>query len=139
MLRTVNNKLYLALSETDEIEITQEMIHELKKNSRQNVLVDYPNVRHAVQVRELFVRIYDQLGYQILRSDDSFPNYVLNIDDKALNAHAFVNSVDFFSSQYARDECDLVICWNDNLSDPKGVKILELRPKFDMFGHYLMK
>lgn len=140
MFRQRNGKFYLATSESEEIEITQELLAGLKKNfGRRNTLVDYPNVRQPVQVRELFIRIYDQLGYRILRSDESFPNYVLALNDdhgKSLNAHAFVNSGDFIS-QFAHDECDLVICWNDNLSEPQRFEILELQGKFDLFGHYL--
>lgn len=139
MLRYVDGKIYLAITKSDQMEITQDMLIELKENTRRrNLLVDYPNVRHPVQVRELFIRIYDQLGFRILRSDESFPNYVLSFDNKqSVRAHVVVDSADFINGQYPCDECDLVICWQNTLSDQKDFDILELKPKFDLFGHYL--
>ena len=77
-------------------------------------LTTYPAVRNVANVRELFVRIYDQLGFEVLKSQEEFPHYVLTHNGKPICAHVVVRSQDFQMLDFDTLACDRIICWIDD-------------------------
>ena len=130
-----NGKYYIALSESEKIEITQDILEIRDQLVSRSLIVDYPNVRSTVQVRELFVRIYDQLRYEIIRSDETYPNYILKNKQTGsyVQAHVFLSSSEYDNEKYP--DCDLVICWENALGTGQ-VDVLELKERFDLFGSF---
>jgi len=138
MLLQKTGKVYLRLEDGREIEITERSLEEIARLERfqtdlaefkKEILPDYSLIRSPINVRELFVRIFDRLGFEILLSQDGFPNYVLLRNKKELSAHVVVNAREF---QGLPQQPDLLICWkNDRLRD-ETIEILELSRFYDL-------
>jgi len=121
-----------------ELELTKETLDTISgfKKGQTNVLKHYPNITHSVQVRELFVRIFELLDFQILRSSDSIPNYILRQHEKTFGAHVVVTSSEI--KHLDLPNCEMIICWRDTLSKndrPDGIEILSLEEHFDLLGN----
>ncbi|MBT3602411.1 MAG: hypothetical protein HOE48_18380 [Candidatus Latescibacteria bacterium] len=95
-------------------------------------LTTYPAVRSVVNVRELFARIYEQLGFEVLKSQEDFPHYVLAIDGKPICAHVVVRSRDFLALNLDPQVCDRIICWIDDWRDAP-IPTLELSQYYDFY------
>lgn len=105
----------------------------LKAPLRPEVLATYPAVRQVVNVRELFVRIYEKLGFEVLKSQEAFPHYVLSSNGKPVRAHAVVRSSDFKKENLDFTACDSMICWvHDWAAAP--IPVLELSRHYDFWG-----
>ena len=96
-------------------------------------LATYPGVRNPTNVRELFIRIYDRLGFEVLKSQESFPHYVLSAKDGLVRAHALVRSSDFQKEGLDYTACDSVICWKHDW-DEAPMPVLELSRYYDFYG-----
>lgn len=93
----------------------------------------YPGVRSPIHVRELFVRIYDKLGFEVLKSQEEFPHYILSARGRPVRAHAVVRSSDFQAQELDYLACDTILCWvHDWEEAPIGV--LELSRHYDFYG-----
>jgi|SaaInlStandDraft_7_1057024.scaffolds.fasta_scaffold54633_1 hypothetical protein len=99
-------------------------------------LTNYPTVKQVWQVRELFIRIFDLLGFTVLRSDNIFPEFVLLFGDISYNATVVVKASDCFDKiDQVRVDCDLVICWDDDLEyEPDEFEILAISKFFDVLS-----
>ena len=98
-------------------------------------LPNYPNVKHLWQVRELFVRVFDQLGFTILRSDETFPEFVLLFGGIPFNATVAVKASELANSDGLLADCDLVICWENDLDEiPVEFEILEISKYYDFLS-----
>jgi hypothetical protein len=114
--------------------VTEEIVgsRKIDLHAVKHRLTNYPAVRSAVNVRELFARIYEQLGFEVLKSQEEFPHYVLAIDGKPICAHVVVRSRDFQTLGLDAQVCDRIICWTD---DWEGAPIarLELSQYYEFF------
>jgi hypothetical protein len=106
---------------------------QLASAPEQERLATYSGVRNAVNVRELFVRIYDRLGFEVLKSQDEFPNYVLSGEDRPIRAHAVVRSSDFKKEGLDYLGCDSIICWVHDWDDAP-IPVLVLSQHFNFLG-----
>ncbi|MDA0748600.1 MAG: hypothetical protein O2954_18940 [bacterium] len=96
-------------------------------------LATYPGIRNATNVRELFIRIYDRLDFEVLKSQEEFPHYVLSARDKPVRAHAVVRSSDFREQGLDYLSCDSIVCWIHDWEDAP-ITVLELSRHYDFFG-----
>lgn len=95
-------------------------------------LTTYPAVRSVVNVRELFARIYEELGFEVLKSQEEFPHYVLDCEDKPICAHVVVRSRDFQALGLDPMVCDRIICWIHDW-DAAPIPVLELSKYYEFF------
>jgi hypothetical protein len=96
-------------------------------------LSTYPGVRCSENVRELFVRIHDKIGFEVLKSQPEFPNYVLSKQDRIIRAHAVLKSSDLKTSGLDIQKCNLGICWIHDWQDVP-ISILDLSAYYDFYG-----
>jgi hypothetical protein len=96
-------------------------------------LSTYPGVRCVENVRELFIRIYDKIGFEVLKSQAEFPHYVLSRQDRILRAHAALKSSDLKPPGLDLQKCDMGICWIHDWPDAP-IPILDLSAYFDFYG-----
>jgi len=96
-------------------------------------LSTYPGVRCVENVRELFIRIYDKIGFEVLKSQAEFPHYVLSRQDRILRAHAVLKSSDLKPPNFALQKCDTGICWIHDWPDAP-IPILDLSGYYDFYG-----
>ena len=96
-------------------------------------LSTYPGIRNATNVRELFIRIYDKLGFEVLKSQEEFPHYVLSAEDRLVRAHAVLRSSDFRAQELDYLSCDSIICWVNDW-DEAPLPVLELSRYYDFYG-----
>lgn len=101
-------------------------------HSGKHRITTYPAVRSVVNVRELFARIYEDLGFEVLKSQEDFPHYVVDQDGKPLCAHAVVRSRDFLASGLDDGICELIICWIHDWHD-SPLTVLELSQYYEFF------
>jgi hypothetical protein len=99
-------------------------------------LNNYPTVRQVWQVRELFVRIFELLGFTVLRSENTFPELVLLFGDVLYNATVVVAASDYLDGkEQSGEDCDLVICWKDDLeSEPDNLEVLAISKFYDVLS-----
>lgn len=69
-------------------------------------LDDYPNISGIWHVRELFVRIYDKLGFIILRSEENFPEFVLLFDNLPYVTTLAVKASSYTENKVNEKNCD---------------------------------
>ena len=134
MLYQRNNRVYIK-TDGEDIEITKADLNRLRSLPREfgfgnEILPDYPLVRNPTNVRELFIRIYDQLEFEVLASQEAYPNYILRRHGKNIVAHAVLKTKDMVTDIYA--DCDLIICWEDDADEIDHFEILEIHQYFDM-------
>jgi hypothetical protein len=79
-----------------------------------------------ISVRELFAQEAASLGYRIVESRASFPDYVLERSGKRLFAEAEFRSSDFLRHHHDFARCDLLVVWEHDLPY-LPVPVLELR------------
>lgn len=79
-----------------------------------------------ISVRELFAQEAARLGYRIVESRASFPDYVLERSGKKLFAEAEYRSSDFLRHHHDFARCDLLIVWEHDLPY-LPVPVLELQ------------
>ncbi len=96
-------------------------------------LSTYPGIRNPTNVRELFVRIYEKLGFEVLKSQEAFPHYILSSKNKPVRAHAVVRSSDFQAQELDFLGCDSIICWVHDWEDAP-IPVLELSRHYDLYG-----
>ncbi len=96
-------------------------------------ILTYPAVRNAINVRELFIRIYEKLGFEVLKSQEAFPNYILSSDELPIRAHAVLRSSDFERENFDCTACDSIICWVDDW-ESAPIPVLELSAHYDFCG-----
>lgn len=96
-------------------------------------LSTYPAVRNPANVRELFIRIYDRLGFEVLKSQEEFPHYILSADNRPVRAHAVVRSRDFEREELDYTACDSIICWEHDW-EAAPITVLELSAYYDFYG-----
>lgn len=106
--------------------------HEIDLQVPTQRLTTYPAVRSVVNVRELFARIYEQLGFEVLKSQEDFPHYVLAIDGKPICAHVVVRCRDFQALNLDTQVCDRIICWINDWPD-SPIPTLELSQYYDFY------
>lgn len=122
-----NNPDYSKLTSEETAEEKAIDIHTIKQR-----LTTYPAVRSVVNVRELFARIYDEFGFEVLKSQEDFPHYVLALDGKPICAHVVVRSRDFQALSLDTQVCDRIICWIDDWGD-SPIPTLELSQYYDFY------
>jgi hypothetical protein len=96
-------------------------------------ILTYPAVRNAINVRELFIRIYEKLGFEVLKSQEEFPNYILSRNELPIRAHAVLRSSDFERENLNYMACDSIICWIDDW-ESAPIPVLELSAHYDFWG-----
>jgi hypothetical protein len=96
-------------------------------------ILTYPAVRNATNVRELFIRIYEKLGFEVLKSQEEFPNYILSSNELPIRAHAVLRSSDFERENLDYMACDSIICWIDDW-ESAPIPVLELSAHYDFWG-----
>ena len=79
-----------------------------------------------ISVRELFAQEAAGLGYRIVESTASFPDYVLERSGKRLFAEAEFRSSDFLRHHHDFTRCDLLVVWEHDLPY-LPVPVLELQ------------
>ena len=79
-----------------------------------------------ISVRELFAQEAARLGYRIVESRASFPDYVLERSGKRLFAEAEFRSSDFLRHHHDFTRCDLLVVWEHDLPY-LPVPVLELQ------------
>ena len=82
--------------------------------------------RLEISVRELFAQEAARLGYRIIESRASFPDYVLERSGKRLFAEAEFRSSDFLRHHHDFARCDLLVVWEHDLPY-LPVPVLELQ------------
>ena len=102
-------------------------------NGSPEPLLTYPAVRNVTNVRELFIRIYEKLGFEVLKSQEAFPHYVLSRDELPIRAHAVLRSSDFQREKLDCTTCDSIICWVDDW-EASPIPVLELSAHYDLYG-----
>lgn len=102
-------------------------------NGSPEPLLTYPAVRNVINVRELFIRIYEKLGFEVLKSQEAFPHYVLSRDELPIRAHAVLRSSDFQREKLDCTTCDSIICWVDDW-EASPIPVLELSAHYDLYG-----
>ena len=102
-------------------------------NSNPEPLLTYPAVRNVTNVRELFIRIYEKLGFEVLKSQEAFPHYVLSCDELPIRAHAVLRSSDFEREKFDCTTCDSIICWVDDW-EASPIPVLALSAHYDFCG-----
>lgn len=105
----------------------------LKEDVHVERLATYPGVRNPTNVRELFIRIYNKLGFEVLKSQDEFPHYVLSSEDRLVRAHTLVRSSDFQKQGLDDLGCDSLICWIHDW-EKAPIPVLELSKYYDFYG-----
>lgn len=105
----------------------------LKNAPQPEYLTTYPAIRHVVNVRELFIRIYEKLGFEVLKSQEAFPHYVLSQNGEPIRAHAVVRSSDFKQANLDFAVCDSLICWVHDWAEAP-IPVLELSQHYDFWG-----
>gem|GEM_PF-6179856 len=79
-----------------------------------------------IAVRELFAQRAKDLGYEILESRNSFPDYVLRHEKGIIRAEVELTSSNFKLHRHDPQGCDLIICWKHDWNDcPLAVLALE--------------
>ena len=96
-------------------------------------LLTYPGVRSVENVRELFIRIYDKLGFEVLKSQAEFPHYVLSKQDRIIRAHAVLKTGDLRASGTDLQKCHMAICWIHDWHDTP-LNVLDLSAYYDFYG-----
>jgi len=79
-----------------------------------------------ISVRELFAQEAARLGYRIVESRASFPDYILEHAGKRLFAEAEFRSSDFLRHRHDFARCDLLVVWEHDLPY-LPVPVLELQ------------
>jgi len=75
-------------------------------------------------VREIFVLFHRELGYRILRTQEAFPDYILSDKEGGkIRAEAEINARDFVAHGHPLEDCDLIICWEDNWKECKKPRL----------------
>jgi hypothetical protein len=73
-------------------------------------------INSEINVREAFSLHAEEIGFTIKRSRDKFPDYKLeNEAGQEILAEAEVYARDFIDHRHDIDNCDLILCWYDNL------------------------
>ncbi|NIQ06372.1 MAG: hypothetical protein GWO20_11810 [Candidatus Korarchaeota archaeon] len=90
-------------------------------------------VKSVLNLREIFVLVHRELGYEILHSQRDSPQYVLK-DSRGnlLTAEVVIQPWNVIEEVRPSIKCDLLLCWGDELGvsenlKERGVKVLELR------------
>lgn len=73
-------------------------------------LATYPGIRNPTNFRELFIRIYDKLEFEVLKSQVEFPNYLLSSENRLVRAHTLVRSSNFQEEGLDDLGCDCIVC-----------------------------
>jgi len=75
-------------------------------------------------VREIFLLFHKEFGYDILKTQENFPDYILlDKEGKKIRAEAEINAFDFMVHGHPLEGCDLIICWEDNWKDCKKPRL----------------
>ena len=77
-------------------------------------------------VREVFFKFSEELGYQVISSRESFPDFILMMGDEVIRAEAEVLASNFYLHKHSEAECDLIICFKNDLANEISLRILEL-------------
>ena len=96
-------------------------------------LLTYPGVRCVENVRELFIRIYDKLGFEVLKSQAEFPHYILSKQDRIIRAHVVLKTGDLRASGADLQKCNMAICWIHDWHDT-SLSVLDLSAYYDFYG-----
>ena len=112
---------------------TLEVIEKHLSAVKPELISTYPAVRNPTNVRELFIRIYEKLGFEILKSQEVFPNYILSREERPVRAHAVLRSSDFKREDLDYTACDSIICWVHDW-DAAPIPVLELSQHYDFWG-----
>lgn len=89
-------------------------------------------------LREIFYSISLQLGFTVISSRTTFPDYILKKNGKYLTAEVEMFASNFFSHHHPVDECDIIICYENDLSIEissefdKKIEILVLHPYIEI-------
>ena len=67
-------------------------------------------ISNPTVVFELFIRIYDKPGFEVLKSQDEFPHYVLSSEDRLVRAHTLVRRTGFQEEGLDDLGCDCIAC-----------------------------
>lgn len=79
-----------------------------------------------IGVRELFAQRASRLGYRIIESRATFPDYVLEQDGRRLFAEAELRTADFLRHRHDPSRCDLIVVWEHDLPF-MPIPVLELK------------
>ena len=112
---------------------TLEVIGKQLNTSSPESISTYPAVRNPTNVRELFIRIYEKLGFEVLKSQEVFPNYILSSNERPIRAHVVLKSSDFKQQDLDYTACDSIICWIDDWKSAP-IPVLELSAHYDFWG-----
>lgn len=77
-------------------------------------------------VRETFSILSEDLGFTILSSRNYFPDFILSDGSKIIRVEAEVTSSNFNKHGHSIDDCDMLICYRDDLAKKLPLDVLEL-------------
>jgi len=75
-------------------------------------------------LRECFAIKAEALGYEILKSQAAFPDYLLRAKGVEIKAEAELISGNFLAHKHDAAKCDLIVCWKHTRRVP--VTVLEI-------------
>ena len=78
-------------------------------------------------IREIFFALRDELGFKVLSSRANFPDFVLIRNNKVIRAEVEVLASNFYLHNHSEKDCDLIICYINDLERETPLKILELK------------
>ena len=82
--------------------------------------------RSEMQVRELFAHKMPEFGYEIIRSGEEFPDWLLrDVNGRYVYAEVEHRSMGFYSHGHDPRWCDLIVCWEHDDLDA-SLPVLEL-------------
>lgn len=71
--------------------------------------------KNEINVRELFAQQASRLGYRIIESRATFPDYVLEHEGDKLFAEAEFRTSSFLRHRHDLGRCDLILVWEHDL------------------------
>ena len=78
-------------------------------------------------VREVFFALREELGYEVLSSRTEFPDYIIRRGGKLMRAEVEVKASNFFRHGHPLDNCDMIICYENDLWYHIPLKVIELK------------
>lgn len=94
-----------------------------QKNLIKSVITRVPTKEE--EVKRIFYKIEDTLGFQDVKGFASFPDASAFYKEREINIEFEYRSANFKKHRHEEKDCDLIVCWEDNDCSLK-IRVLEL-------------
>jgi hypothetical protein len=94
-----------------------------QKNVTKDVITRVP--RNEEEVKRIFFKLENVLGFTDVRLYTSFPDATAFYEGKEIEIEFETHSSNFKNHRHKEEDCDLIVCWEDDDSSLK-VQVLEL-------------